>query len=271
LDYNVSDKNRLTFSITQSDNPAVYPAAYAIGSQSGDVDRYNAQISDVHSFSPTTVNEFRYGLTRQGNWFEPLSLNKNYPQNLGWNYPEANLPPSLQFYGNPGTTWIGPATNAIYVENGFDTSDVLTLVRGRHIIKFGAELLAYQDNSTPWGNINSGTFLFSGVFTQQAPNGSGGLGYADFLLGQVASWNASNTPIVGFREKVPQVFIQDDFKVTPTLTLNYGLRYQVQQGWHEVANRLGDFDPTVTNPATNTLGAMWFGGQNGRTNLENTI
>jgi hypothetical protein len=271
LDYNVSDKNRLTFSITQSDNPALYPAAFPIGSQSGDVDRYNAQVSDVHSFSPTTVNEFRIGFTRQGNWFEPLSLNKNYPENLGWTYPEANLPPSLQFYGNPGTTWIGPATNAIYVENGIDTSDVVTLIRGRHIIKFGAELLAYQDNSTPWGNINSGTFLFSGVFTQQAPNGSGGLGYADFLLGQVASWNASNTPIVGFRQKVPQFFIQDDYKVTPTLTLNYGLRYQIQQGWHEIDNRIGDFDPNVNNPVTNTPGAMWFGGQDGRTNLENTL
>ncbi|HWF48658.1 MAG TPA: hypothetical protein VG168_16740, partial [Bryobacteraceae bacterium] len=271
LDYNISDKNRLTFSITQSNNPAQYPQAYPIGNQAGDVDRYNAQVSDVYTISPNTVNEFRIGFTRQGNWFEPLSLNKNIPQSLGWNYAEANLPPTLQFHGTPGTTWIGPSTNAIYVENGIDTSDVVTLIRGRHILKFGAELLDYQDNSTPWGNINAGTFLFSGAFTQAAPNGSGGLGYADFLLGEVASWNASNTPIVGFREKVPQMFVQDDFKIRPNLTLNFGLRYQIQQGWHEVANRIGEFDPNIINPATNTLGAMWFGGQDGRTNLENTI
>ena len=271
LDYNLSDKNRLTFSITQSNNPAFYPSAVPIGAQSGDVDRYNAQVSDVHTISANTVNEFRVGFTRQGNWFTPTSLNQNFPQNLGWTYPLANLPPSLQFNGNPGTTWIAPATNAIYVENSFDTADVVTMIRGRHILKFGGELLDYQDNSTPWGNINAGTFLFSGAFTQQAPSGSGGLGYADFLLGEVANWSASNTPIVGFRQKVPQFFVQDDFKVTPTLTLNLGLRYQIQQGWHEVANRLGDFDPTIMNPATNTLGAMWFGGQNGRTNLENTI
>ena len=132
-------------------------------------------------------------------------------------------------------------------------------------------MLAYQDNSTPWGNINSGTFLFSGAFTQNQPGGNGGLGYADFLLGQTANWSASNTPIVGFRQKSPQFFIQDDFKLKPNLTLNLGLRYQIQHGWHEVANRLGDFDPNLTNPATETQGAMWFGGQNGRTNLENTI
>jgi hypothetical protein len=271
VDYNLSDKNRITFSITQSDNPAFYPQPYALGDQSGDVDRYNAQVSDVYTISANTVNEFRTGFTRQGNWFEPSSLNKNYPQNLGWTYPEANLPPTLQFDGTPGTTWIGPSSNAIYVENGFDTSDVVTLIRGRHILKFGGEILAYQDNSTPWGNINAGTFLFSGAFTQAAPNGSGGLGYADFLLGQVTQWSASNTPIVGFREKNPQFFIQDDFKVKPNLTLNLGLRYQIQQGWHEIANRIGDFDPNITNPATNTPGAMWFGGQDGRTNLENTI
>jgi hypothetical protein len=271
LDYNLSDKNRITFSITQSDNPALYPSAVPISDQSGDVDRYNAQISDVHTLSPTTVNEFRFGFTRQGNWFEPLSLNKNYPQNLGWTYNEANLPPSLQFYGSSGTTWIGPATNAIYVENAFDTADVMTLIRGRHILKFGGEVLAYQDNSTPWGNIDAGTFQFSGAFTQNMPNGSGGLDYADFLLGQVSNWSSNNTPIVGFREKIPQFFVQDDFKVSRNLTLNLGLRYQIQQGWHEIANRIGDFDPTLINPVTNTPGAMWFGGQDHRTHLENTI
>ncbi|MDQ2775277.1 MAG: TonB-dependent receptor, partial [Acidobacteriota bacterium] len=272
LDYNLSDKNRLTFSITQSDNPAINPQPYnAVGGQSGDVDRYQAQISDVWTISANTVNEFRFGVTRQGNWFTPFSLNQNYPQKLGWNYSEANLPPSLSFSGNPGTSSIGPATNAIYVENSFDPSDVVTMIRGKHILKFGAELLAFQDNSTPWGNINPGSFNFSGAFTQNQPGGSGGLGYADFLLGQVASWSASSTPIVGFRQKSPQFFVQDDFKVTPNLTLNLGLRYQIQGGWHEVANRLGDFDPTLTNPVTGTKGAMWFGGQNGRTNLEKPI
>ncbi len=271
LDYNISDRNRITFSITQSDNPAFFPSAVPIGDQSGDVDRYNTQVSDVYTFSPNTVNELRVGFTRQGNWYEPLSLNKNWPQNLGWTYNEANLPPSLQFYGSSGTTWIGPATNAIYVENGFDTSDVVTLIRGRHILKFGGEILAYQDNSTPWGNIDAGTFQFSGAFTQNMPNGSGGLDYADFLLGAPSNWSSSNTPIVGFREKIPQFFVQDDFKVSPKLTLNLGLRYQIQQGWHEIDNRIGDFDPTLINPVTNTPGAMWFGGQEGRTNLENTI
>jgi hypothetical protein len=271
LDYNLSDKNRITFSITQSDNPAFYPQPYPIGNQSGDVDRYNAQVSDVYTLSPNTVNEFRFGFTRQGNWFTPTSLDQNYPQKLGWNYPLANLPPSLTIDGNPSVTGIGPSTNAIYVENSFDTADVVTLIRGRHILKFGGEILAYQDNST-LGAISMRAPSRSAVTSRnRPPNGSGGLGYADFLLGQVQSWSASVTPIVGFREKIPQFFVQDDFKITPNLTLNLGLRYQIQQGWHEVTNRIGDFDPALTNPATGTLGAMWFGGDNGRTNLEATL
>jgi TonB dependent receptor len=64
--------------------------------------------------------------------------------------------------------------------------------------------------------------------------------------------------------------VQDDFKVTPNLTLNLGLRYQIQSGWGEVKGNMRTFDPTVTNPATGTLGAMWYGSThaNGRTTLQ---
>ena len=51
-------------------------------------------------------------------------------------------------------------------------------------------------------------------------------------------------------------------------TINAGLRYQIQGGWHELHNKLGDFDPTITNPLTNTLGAMWFSPNNGRNSVE---
>ena len=67
--------------------------------------------------------------------------------------------------------------------------------------------------------------------------------------------------------RLPQLFVQDDFKVTPNLTLNLGLRYQIQSGWGEVKGNMRTFDPTVPNPATGTLGAMWYGSThaNGRT------
>src|SRR5579871_6601022 len=84
---------------------------------------------------------------------------------------------------------------------------------------------------------------------------STGLGYADFLLGAVASWSAGYTPITGARQKSPQVFVQDDIKVLPNLTVNLGLRYDRQAGWSETANRMGTFDPTLQNTLSGTAGA----------------
>jgi hypothetical protein len=55
------------------------------------------------------------------------------------------------------------------------------------------------------------------------------------------------------------------------LTLNLGLRYQTQGGWHEIANRIGGFDPTIVNPATNTPGAIWFAPNNGRNSIQAPI
>ena len=271
LDYNISDKNRVTLSITQRDNPAFYPSLDCPWDcETGDVDSYNAQVSDVWTVTPNIVNEFRFGFTRQGNWFTPQTLGQGVPKQLGLNYAKADVAPQINISGTC-CSGIGPSTNAIYVENSFEPSDVVTMIRGRHILKFGGELLAYQDNSTPWGNINAATLGFSGVFTQSAPFGSGGVAYADFLLGQVDNWNASNTPIVGMRQKSPQFFVQDDFKVRPNLTLNLGLRYQIQGGWREIANRIGGFDPNITNPVTNTPGAIWFAPNNGRKSIQAPI
>ncbi|MDQ2775967.1 MAG: TonB-dependent receptor, partial [Acidobacteriota bacterium] len=261
-DYTISDKNRLTMSVTERDNPGNNPAPdYPLDTTTSDIGSVNAQISDIWNPTANTVNEFRFGYTRYYSIFAPASENKNIPQSLGWNYAVANIAPSINISGTC-CSGLGAGTSATYIQNSFDPSDVVTLIRGKHILKFGGEILMYQDNSTPWGNVNAGSFNFSGVFTQSSPakGSTGGLGYADFLLGYVSGWNASNTPIVGFRQKNPQVFVQDDWKLTPKFTLNLGLRYQIQGAWSETHNRLGIFDPNLTNPLTNTLGAMRFGG-----------
>jgi hypothetical protein len=206
--------------------------------------------------------------------FVPNTVGGGYPAKIGLQYAKADIFPDTTIGGPVGgsTTWFVAGPNAIYAESSFQPSDVVTMILGRHILHFGGEVLALQDNSTPWGNIQSAKFNFSGDFTKKTPfDGNSGLGYADFLLGQVQSWSANNTPITGARQKSPQLFVQDDFKVLPNLTINVGLRYQMQRGWSEVKNRLGVFDPTITNPVTNTLGAMWFGGDNGRSQLENTV
>ncbi len=283
LDYNVSDKNRVTFSITQRDNPATYPSPdNPVDSMSGDVDSYNAQISDVWTISPNTINEFRFAYTRQGNWFQPFTLGKGYPDKLGIDYAVGDEFPSIQIYGGVNQSYmsLGPGTEAIYIENSFQPSDVVTMIKGRHVLHFGGEVLMQQDNSTPWGSLNAATMQFNGVYTQQTPPNSAttGMGFADFLLGDVNQWSASNTPIVGSRLKSPQVFVQDDIKLRPNLTINLGLRDEVHGGWSEIDGRFGMFDPTVQNTAcpaagggvTSCSGAIWFQGNNGRNAIEQT-
>jgi len=79
---------------------------------------------------------------------------------------------------------------------------------------------------------------------------------ADFLLGQTQKWTALVKPEYGGRQKLPQFFVQDDYKLKPNLTVNVGLRYQIQTGWSEVKGNERSFDPTVPNPGTGTLGAL---------------
>jgi len=284
IDYVQSEKNRINFSITQGDNPGTNTnfQICPVDCFSGDVDRYNTQVSDVYEISTHVVNEFRFGYTKQGNWFIPYTVGKGYPQQLGLQYSKGDVFPTLNVSQTPIASGNGgsgnqalccspilqPGTNAIYIEETFQPSDVVTMIRGKHILHFGGELLDYQANYTPWGNLQSGNFTFTGVYTQQNPAiPTDGAAYADFLLGDVNAWSATNQPESGMRMKSPQIFVQDDFKVRPNFTLNLGLRYEYQSGWSEVKNHLGSFDPTIQNAVSGTLGAMWFAGETSRTTL----
>lgn len=296
LDYDITPSNRLTMSDTQSDTPVIYPSgvtACPIGCQAGDVDNNNAQITDVWNITPQIINEARMGYTWQGNFFSDLALGKGYAAQLGWQFAKADDFPAIQFYRNYPYAWIQPSSNAVYKEHVFDPSDVVTMIRGKHILHFGGELLIYQDNSTAWGNTNAGTLGFGGAYTenwtheacgsgaypgQMCPDPNTGLEYADFLLGYSTSWSANVSPEYGARFKSPQMFIQDDYKVRPNLTVNLGLRYQINHGWSETHGNEASFDPKVVNPGiypsptgnvSNPLGAYWYGTThaNGRRNL----
>ena len=270
FDYNISSRNRLTFSLHEFDTPGISNTQdFPIDGYTGHGYELSTQISDVFTITPSTVNEFRIGFTRQYIEEDAGTLGLDYPQKLGWKYAKENLFPSVTISGPVGGTTLGAnIVSAIYAQLVYDPSDTVTLIRGRHVLHFGAEILYLQDNDTSWNNKNPGAFTFTGAYTANAPFGAGGLGYADFLLGQVSTWAASNSPIKAMREIQPQVFFQDDFKLKPNLTLNYGLRYQIQGGWHAKGNEIGSFDPNLLNPVTKTLGAAWFAPSNGRNSIQ---
>jgi hypothetical protein len=274
LDYDVTTNNRLTITDTQRDNPtynAGIGSAYCpMDCVDGDVDSNAAQISDVWNISSSTINEARMGFTSELNFYIPESLNKNIPQQIGWQYAKANLFPTLNISG-ACCYGLNSGFQVFQKEFVYDPSDVITMIRGKHVIHFGGELLMWQANQVNGSEFNPGTFAFSGAYTQSTVGDSTtGLAYADYMLGQVNSWNASVQPEFGARMKMPQMFAQDDIKLRPNLTLNLGIRYQISHGWNEVKNNIAVFDPKVFNTASGANGAIWYAstGANGRRSLE---
>jgi hypothetical protein len=286
LDYDITPNNLLWFSYTESDNPAISPNAVTacpISCQGADISSALVQATDVWNISSRTINEARMGYTFAGSFFDDLTLGHGYAAKLGWKFAEADTIPGIWFTRNYPYAWIEPAQNGVYKQPSFDPSDVVTMIRGKHILHFGGEMLFWQDNSTPWDNSNAGDLAFSGQYTEQwtvdpstgvaSANTQTGLEYGDFLLGLAEGWTATVQPEFHARMKNPQMFFQDDYKLRQNLTLNLGLRYQINHGWNETQGNEASFDPTVTNPATNTLGAYWFGSThaNGRTAMQANV
>jgi hypothetical protein len=280
VDYDITSKNRLTGSllIAQFNTPLLDPNPINDGAWSGTEPQ--GQITDVWTVTPNLVSEFRFSLSREHGVATVNSQGKGWPAKLGLvgepTGVQGDLFPSMSMEGALSTS-IGftPFPPAIDAETTFVPSEVLTWVKGKHILKFGGEFDRWWVN-TGWGTGTAGSYDFSGVFTQnpadQALNTppSEGEGYADFLLGAPDLWSVSINPETGGRMYSAQAFAQDEYKVKPNLTLTLGLRYVIQSGWSEVRNELSSFDPTILNPATGTLGALWYAGQNGRRSLTET-
>ena len=278
LDYNVTPANRISFSIVSRWAPDVL--SYDDGSQAPNCpvschnqssDGGNEQISDVWTISPNVVNEFRFSGNREADYYSEASLGEGIPAKIGLQFSTADVLPTVNISGTGSPSSITPGTEALFIQNSFLVGDMVTWVKGKHILHFGGELLMEQDNSTPWGGINGATLAFTGQYTTSNPTVE--VGYADFLLGDVQGWNTSTTPKHYMRAKNPSFFAQDDFKIRRNLTINLGVRSETHGGAIEKYNNAGGFDPTLADPVagtpalpTNPLGSIWFAGLNGARN-----
>jgi len=281
IDYDFSPSNRLTGSFMLVRQTTTYTDPMCeidcITTPQQDI---QAQITDIWTINPQKVNEFRFAFTREHFEGDPASLGKNYPSQLALANPAANLFPQIWIEGAFSTTigvdaayFGGPAVDA---ETTFVPAEDFTWIIGKHIVKIGGEFQRWQVN-TAWPSQQEGNFDFSGLFSLNpfdqnlSSPPQEGTGYADFLLGLPDAWYIYSQPVVGARSWSAQSFGQDEYKVTPNLTLTVGLRWIIQSGWSEVNNKISSFNPGILNPATDTPGALWYAGQLGHRALTATV
>jgi hypothetical protein len=274
VDYNITDNNRISVSGSIVPDPSTsaggpFPQVETWTDKGMD-QRWN--VTDNWVFTSHFVGEFHFAEDRWVPIITTVSQGQGIPAKVGLTNVPADIFPSINIGGATGTS-ISDGANARMYEGGYMPSAVFSLTKGKHLIRFGGQLNKMYYDGNGWGGIQSGNFNFSGLATYNpADPSSVGLGSADFLLGDAQSWSAAETPEEGLRNWNFGLFVQDDFKITPTFTLNVGIRYTGQDGWGEQYHRLGAFEPNILNPATNTLGGMWFGESSdnqGHVNVQN--
>ena len=298
VDYQISQNHRLSgsffeYPITLTFNPdALCNLGFDCTTTLPNNRNQSGRIAETWTVSPTVVNEFRVGALREHDQYAPASYGKGFPTKLGMeptygtNAP-ADVFPNITISAAPSSgeaagSFIGGGVHANLVENIYNVSDVLTLVRGRHTLKLGGELDRQFQHDTTWGDSSSGDFTFNGVGTNSGTSldpraggvASSGIPFADFLLGDVGTWNIFNGTPTNIATWITGAFLNDDYKITPHLTVNLGLRYQHQTGWAVDKNEFGNFDPTLPNPGSfppGALGAIRYGGVNGHNTIEPSV
>jgi len=271
LDYRLSDKQslfgRYAYYVNNTDNGSTngsYLPSLIVAKRYDSFESQSAILGHTFTISSSIINEVRLAVTRTEFPFVVANYNQNWPSKLGF---PSNVP-SFVF---PTITGTGlPAVNGQVGQRNTTNPqlmDTVTLVRGRHNIRFGGEVRNSQANNyqltTPSGN-----FTFSSALTN-LPSSTAGTGnaYASFLLGAVQSATLTVYREPGYWNSQAAGFVQDDFKVTQHFTLNMGLRYDFQQTPREHHNGLSNFDPNAISPNTGLKGTTAYAvtGGHGRT------
>ena len=220
------------------------------------------QVRIAHSWtiSSRSVNEFSVGYNRFNNLNNITDNSKITPQ-LGISGISNDCFPPLSFSGHvPVAPLFGVGCENIDPSESYVYQDTFSHLQGKHSLKFGAEIRRYRYNTFEPGPL-SGSFTFTDRETS-LPGFTSDTGHpvASFILGAVDKGSRSIfTTEPGYRAGLYAFFAQDDFKVTPKLTLNLGLRWEIPMPQRETLNRESGFDPTVPNPgADNIPGALVF-------------
>ncbi len=129
-----------------------------------------------------------------------------------------------------------------------------TLVKGHHSLKFGYEYehvwMAVSDNNPLYGS-----FTYGGGYSNNGGATVSDTYWADFLFGTTSGYSAANVFTAHLRQTFHNVYAQDDWKATPKLTINAGLRWEFGSPYSEQNNFISNFDPITQTVLTTTPGA----------------
>ena len=260
IDHKLNDKNTASFRYAQQwgDGFDPFPSDRNFYPGFGRDTKQNYKnfvLSDTHIFTPKVVNEARVGLYQQRNQNLGENRTEDFITELGIpGLPTGTLP---EFQGYPairidGFSEFGDRPNDpfIYTTRNLQFYDAITWVTGNHSFKFGADLIRSNYDEADVRNVR-GDFRFRGRNTNPSGGTSGstrsGFGaFADFLYGLPDATQrqigAEPAKLTGWQYAF---FVQDDWRVKNWLTLNLGLRYELQTPLTEATGRLGNFVPEL--------------------------
>ncbi|HLK62813.1 MAG TPA: TonB-dependent receptor [Bryobacteraceae bacterium] len=261
IDQNFGANDRAFFRFGQyspNNNAAVVIPNKANNQNAGGWTDTQAAISETHVFGPSLVNDFRFGWVQED----------NYTTITGGAAPELGLKgvtlDSFPIVNVSQMIGLGASAPNHDRDRSWVFNDGLTLSKGRHTIKIGADFRRQMYNNSTPGKL-PGTYTFTNAFTSSTPNDTkSGYALADLLLGtpQTTSININDYT---YRLNINSAgsFVQDDFKVTRRLTVNLGLRWEWDGPYSEANNQFASFNPLLVNHITGNLGDVEFAGRNG--------
>ena len=242
LDHNFSERDQLfgryaVSTLHQFDPLPISGAGVPGFPVTDDIFTNSSTISWVHLLSPQTVQTARASFFRN-QFLKGQAANHTPGSDLGFQYqPTLGLNEGVPYlivsgYASLGNPIVGPQNT---YQNDFQGSYSVAMTRGRHSLKFGADLDRQQINVV-FGIATSGFFVFAPFPISDS--------FASFLVGQsVQFFQGGGQFDRGLRKWVGAGYAQDEFRVSPHLTLNFGLRYEVNTPYTEIRDRLNAWAP----------------------------
>jgi hypothetical protein len=265
-DYQISNTDSLTARFSFGNSYTLLPGAFstipkyapAVGGAlgSGGAGGLNGQdnnparsagLQEIHTFGPNLQNAFRAAYIRAGADSLQLNYGHNYADEVG--IPNVNVTPNNS--GFPGISISGlglvgdsPFYPLIELENVIQVLDNVTFIHGAHTYKVGVDYKNMRRSFTQILGSPAGSFSFSGAFTNDPNNPStSGNAFADFLLGDAVSGSIIlNSGLASLRSQEMSAYAQDTWRLTPKLTVNYGVRYDLFTPQLEAHNHMTNFD-----------------------------